>query len=65
MKPLNWSRTFVAKMLTYALGRHVDHRDMPAIRRIMRDAAPGEFRWTAIILGIVQSTPFQMGTPAS
>lgn len=61
----DYVETFVAKMLTYALGRHVDHRDMPAIRRIVREAAPGEFRWTAIILGIVKSTPFQMGTPAS
>jgi mono/diheme cytochrome c family protein len=61
----DYVETFVSKMLTYALGRHVDHRDMPAIRRIVREAAPGEFRWTAIILGIVKSTPFQMGTPAS
>jgi hypothetical protein len=61
----DYAETFVAKMLTYALGRHVDHRDMPAIRRIVREAAPGEFRWTAIILGIVHSTPFQMGTSAS
>ena len=61
----DYVETFVAKMLTYALGRHVDHRDMPAIRRIVREAAPGEFRWTAIILGIVHSTPFQMGTSAS
>lgn len=57
--------TFVTKMLTYALGRHVDYRDQPAIRGIVREAAPGDFRWTAIILGIVKSTPFQMGTTAS
>lgn len=61
----DYVETFVSKMLTYALGRHVDYRDMPAIRRIVREAAPGDFRWTAIILGIVTSTPFQMGTPAS
>lgn len=61
----DYVETFVAKMLTYALGRHVDYRDMPAIRRIVRDAAPGEYRWTAIISGIVNSTPFRMGTPAS
>jgi Protein of unknown function (DUF1592)/Protein of unknown function (DUF1588)/Protein of unknown function (DUF1585)/Protein of unknown function (DUF1595) len=61
----DYVETFVTKMLTYALGRHVDYRDMPAIRRIVRDAAPGEYRWTAIILGIVNSTPFQMGSTAS
>jgi hypothetical protein len=52
-------------MLTYALGRHVDYRDMPAIRKIVRDAAPGDYRWTAVILGIVTSTPFQMGSTGS
>lgn len=61
----DYVETFVAKMLTYALGRHVDYRDMPAIRKIVREAAPGDYRWTAIILGIVTSTPFQMGSTAS
>ena len=41
------------KLLTYALGRHVDYRDQPAIRRIVRDAAAAGYRWSAIILGIV------------
>ncbi|MGE0816152.1 MAG: DUF1592 domain-containing protein [Vicinamibacterales bacterium] len=59
----DYVETFVAKMLTYALGRHVDYHDMPAIRRIVRDAAP-DYRWTSIVLGIVRSTPFQMGATA-
>ena len=61
----DYVETFVAKMLTYALGRHVDYRDMPAIRKIVRSAAPGGYRWSAIILGVVTSTPFQMGSTAS
>jgi hypothetical protein len=61
----DYVETFVSKMLTYALGRHVDYRDMPAIRRIVRDAAARGYRWSDIILGIVTSTPFQMGSTAS
>ena len=52
--------TFTEKLLTYALGRAVQHFDMPAIRAIMRDAAPDSYRWSSLILGIVESEPFQM-----
>jgi hypothetical protein len=52
--------TVTKKLLTYALGRGIDYYDMPAVRGILREAAPGEYRWSAIILGIVKSTPFQM-----
>jgi mono/diheme cytochrome c family protein len=52
--------TFAEKLLTYALGRGVEHFDKPAIRKILRDAAPGDYRWSAMILAIAQSTPFQM-----
>src|SRR6185436_11963432 len=53
-------RTVTEKMLTYALGRGADYRDMPAIRTIVRDAARNNYRFSALILGIVRSTPFQM-----
>ena len=53
-------RTVTEKMMTYALGRAVEYYDQPAIRRIMREAAPGDHRWSALILGIVESVPFQM-----
>jgi hypothetical protein len=52
--------TFTEKLLTYALGRGVEYYDMPAVRQIMRQAAPSDYRWSSVILGIVQSTPFQM-----
>ena len=48
------------KLLTYALGRGVEYYDMPAVRQIVRGAASTEYRWSALILGIVNSTPFQM-----
>ena len=53
-------RTFTQKLLTYALGRAVQYYDMPAVRTIMREAAPDNYRWSSLILGIVKSRPFQM-----
>ena len=54
----------VRKLLTYAMGRGVEPFDMPAVRGIIREAAPGDFRLSSIVLGIVRSTPFQMNTAA-
>ena len=48
------------KLLTYALGRGVEYYDMPAVRRIVRDAGTRDFKFSALIAGIVKSTPFQM-----
>jgi mono/diheme cytochrome c family protein len=61
----NYVHAFAGKLLTYALGRHVDYRDQPAIRKIVREAAARDYRWSAIVLGIVNSTPFQMRKTAS
>jgi len=52
--------TLTEKMLMYAVGRGVEYYDMPAVRQVVRDAAPNDYRWSAIILGIVTSKPFQM-----
>jgi hypothetical protein len=48
------------KLLTYALGRGLEHYDSPAVREIVRDAARNNFRFSSLISGIVNSTPFQM-----
>ena len=48
------------KMLTYALGRGLEYYDMPAVRRIVRDAKNKDFHFSSIVLGIARSTPFQM-----
>ncbi|TDI15042.1 MAG: DUF1592 domain-containing protein, partial [Acidobacteria bacterium] len=53
-------RTVTEKLLTYALGRGTEYYDAPAIRSIMREAAPSDYRWSSLIMGIVKSTPFQM-----
>jgi hypothetical protein len=52
--------TATERLLTYALGRGVEAYDMPAVRTIVRSAAPGEYRWSSIITGVVNSVPFQM-----
>jgi hypothetical protein len=48
------------KLLRYALGRRLEAYDQPAVRRIVRDAATQNYRWSALIRGIVTSVPFQM-----
>ncbi len=50
----------VRKLLTYALGRGLEHYDQPAVRRIMRQAGEDDYRWSALIGRIVASPPFQM-----
>jgi hypothetical protein len=52
--------TFTERLLTYALGRGVEHYDRPVVRKITREAAADNQRWSSIILGIVNSAPFQM-----
>jgi hypothetical protein len=51
--------TFVEKLMTYALGRGLEPDDMPAVRRIVRESAGNGHRISAVVLGIVNSTPFQ------
>ena len=57
--------TVTEKLLSYALGRGPEHVDRPVIRRIARDAASDNYRWSSIIVGIVKSTPFRMRRSAS
>ena len=61
---MNHSQQFLTNitdtLMTYALGRGVDYYDAPAVRSIVRSAAPQNYRLTALIVGIVQSAPFQM-----
>ena len=61
----SYAETFTSKLLTYALGRLVDYRDKPAIRKIVREAAVNDDRWSSIIMGIVKSTPFQFASAAT
>jgi len=53
-------RTVISEMMAYALGREVEYYDQPVVRDIARNAASQDYRWSAIIAGIVRSAPFQM-----
>jgi hypothetical protein len=52
--------TLTEKLMTYALGRGVEAYDQPAVRKIVRDAAASDYRFSALISGVVQSPPFQL-----
>jgi mono/diheme cytochrome c family protein len=54
--------TLVEKLMTYALGRGVDARDMPHVRAVIRAAAKDDYKFSSIVLGIVRSVPFRMRT---
>jgi hypothetical protein len=54
-------RTLSGKLLAYAIGRGLEYYDQPAVRKIARDAAKSDYRWSSVIAGIVTSTPFGMG----
>jgi hypothetical protein len=52
--------TATEKLLTYALGRPVHSNDMPTVRSIVRRAAMNNNRFSSLMLGVVESAPFQM-----
>ena len=59
-RPEAFTATFTERLMTYALGRGVEYYDGPAVRRILREAAPGGYKFSSLALGIVNSVPFQM-----
>ncbi len=64
-----FAQTTTEKLMTYALGRGLEYYDMPAVRAIARGAAKDDYRFSSIIIGIVESAAFQMraaeDTPAA
>ncbi|HEY7173008.1 MAG TPA: DUF1592 domain-containing protein [Vicinamibacterales bacterium] len=52
--------TLTEKLMTYALGRGVEYSDAPAVRKVRRQAAASDFRFSTIVLGVVESAPFQL-----
>jgi hypothetical protein len=47
------------KLLTYSIGRGVEYQDMPTVRSIVREAAPSKYKFSALVMAIVKSAPFQ------
>ncbi len=58
--PEAFPRTVTEKLLAYALGRRLEYYDQPVVRKIVRDATAGGYRWSAIVAGIVESPPFRL-----
>lgn len=52
--------TLTEKLMTFGLGRGIEYYDAPAVRKIVQDAREDDYRFSRLILGIVNSTPFQM-----
>jgi hypothetical protein len=52
--------TFVERLLTYSLGRAIEYYDMPAVRQILARSDEDDYRWSSIVVQIVESQPFQM-----
>ena len=63
--PERFVTTVTEKLLTYAIGRGVEHYDAPAVRAITRAAADDGYRLTTLILGVVESPPFRMRSTES
>jgi hypothetical protein len=61
-EPTQFVQTLTEKLMIYALGRSVEYYDMPAVRRIVRDAKSDNYRFSAILAGIAQSEPFRFST---
>jgi hypothetical protein len=59
-RPALFAGAVVEKLLIFALGRGIEPHDAPAVRDILRHAQAGQYRFSSLILGIVNSPPFQM-----
>jgi hypothetical protein len=62
-EPDQFPKTVTEKLMAYALGRRLEYYDHPAVRKIVHDAAASQYRWSSLIVGIVESPGFLMRTP--
>jgi hypothetical protein len=58
--PERFARTLTENLLTYAIGRSLEHYDAPVVRSIAGNAARQDYRFSQLVLGVVNSMPFQM-----
>jgi mono/diheme cytochrome c family protein len=59
-RPDQFVQTFTQGLLMYATGRKVDYYDMPTVRRIVRDAAKDDYRFSSIVQAVVKTEQFRM-----
>ena len=64
-RPEQFARTVTGKLLSYALGRGLEHHDGPTVRAIVRGAAADDYRWSALVAGIAKSPAFLMRNAAA
>jgi hypothetical protein len=59
-QPDQFATSAAEKLLTYALGRRLEATDQPAVREIVRRSKAQDYRFSSLVLGVVESVPFQM-----
>jgi hypothetical protein len=59
-RPEQFVSTLTENLLAYAVGRSLEHYDRPVVRAIVRNSAPRDYRFSELVLGVVNSMPFQM-----
>ncbi len=59
-RPIPIVRSFTANLLAYAMGRRIEYFDQPTVRKIVREAEADDYSMSSFILGVVNSSPFQM-----
>jgi hypothetical protein len=57
--PEQFVQTMTEKMMTYALGRGIEYYDMPTIRKIVRTTKASNYKFSSIVMGVVNSPAFQ------
>jgi hypothetical protein len=50
---------YTEKLMMYAIGRGTEYYDQPALRRILREAKPDNYKWSELVMGVIRSAPFQ------
>ena len=63
-RPEQFAGTVTEKLLSYALGRGIEHVDRPTVRAVVRNAEADDYRWSALIAGIAKSPAFLMRNAA-
>ena len=59
-RPEQFVGTVTKKLLAFGLGREVEYYDQPTVRKIVRDAAANDYRWSSLVLAIIESPAFLM-----
>jgi hypothetical protein len=62
-KPTMFAQALTEKLLMYAIGRELEYFDMPQVRAVVRNAAKDDYKWSSIVLGVIQTDSFRMQGP--